>query len=170
MILKEILKRKSVRSYLDKPVKEEKLNEVLEAGRLAPSACNIQPWKFIVVKDKKRREKLAIACKNQKFVGEVPVVIAACIVSKGYNMGRWYDSAVLDIGIAFDHMTLQAVHLGLGTCWIGAFKENEVKKILKIPDEIRVAALLTLGYPKDPSIVKKSRKPIEEIVSYKKYT
>jgi nitroreductase len=85
-------------------------------------------------------------------------------------MGRWYDSAVLDIGIAFDHMTLQAVHLGLGTCWIGAFKENEVKKILKIPDEIKVAALLTLGYPKDASIVKKIRKPIEEIVSYKKYT
>ncbi|NCO28224.1 MAG: nitroreductase [Caldiserica bacterium CG02_land_8_20_14_3_00_36_38] len=170
MILEEILKRKSVRSYLDKPVKEEKLNEVLEAGRLAPSACNIQPWKFIVVKGKKRREKLAIACKNQKFVGEVPVIIAACIVSKGYNMGGWYDSAVLDIGIAFDHMTLQAVHLGLGTCWIGAFKENKVKKILEIPDEIKVAALLTLGYPKDPTEVKKNRKPIEEIVSYKKYT
>ena len=170
MILKEILKRKSVRSYLDRPVEDEKLSEVLEAGRLAPSASNIQPWKFIVAKDKETRDKLAIACKNQKFVEEAPIVIAACIISKGYDMGKWYDSAVLDIGIALDHMTLQAVHLGLGTCWIGAFKENEVKKILKIPDEIRVAALLTLGYPKDPSMVKKNRKPIEEIVSYKKYT
>jgi len=170
MILKEILKRKSVRSYLDRPVEDEKLSEVLEAGRLAPSASNIQPWKFIVVKDKKRREKLEVACKNQKFVGEVPVIIAACIVSKGYNIGGWYDSALLDIGIAFDHMTLQAAHLDLGTCWIGAFFEDKVKKILEIPDNIRVAALLTLGYPKDPTSVKKNRKPIEEIVSYKKYT
>jgi nitroreductase len=170
MILKEILKRKSVRSYLDRPVEDEKLNEVLEAGRLAPSASNIQPWKFIVVKDKETRDKLAIACKNQKFVEEAPIVIAACIISKGYDMGKWYDSAVLDIGIALDHMTLQAAHLDLGTCWIGAFFEDKIKKILEIPDNIRVAALLTLGYPKDPTSVKKNRKPIEEIVSFEKYT
>jgi nitroreductase len=170
MILEEILKRKSVRAYLNKEVKKEVLSEILEAGRFAPSACNIQPWKFIVVRNKKRREKLSVAFhNNNKFVAEAPIIIAACIISEGYNMGGWYDSAVLDIGIAFDHMTLQAVNLGLGTCWIGGFYEDKVKKILNIPDEIRVAALLTLGYPKDISIIKKSRKPIEAIVSYEKY-
>ena len=169
MLLEEILKRKSVRIYLNKEVKKEVISEILEAGRLAPSACNIQPWKFIVVRNKKRREKLSVACNNQEFVGDAPVIIAACIISEGYNMGGWYDSAVLDIGIAFDHMTLQAVNLGLGTCWIGAFNEESIKKLLGIPHNVRVAALLTLGYPKDISIIKKSRKPIEAIVSYEKY-
>jgi len=169
MLLEEILKRKSVRTYLNKEVKKEVLSEILEAGRLAPSACNIQPWKFVVVRNKKRREKLSVACNNQEFVGDAPVIIAACIISEGYNMGGWYDSAVLDIGIAFDHMTLQAVSLGLGTCWIGAFNEESIKKLLGIPHNVRVAALLTLGYPKDISIIKKSRKPIEAIVSYEKY-
>jgi len=165
MLLEEIIKRKSVRAYMNKEVEKELLFEVLEAGRLAPSALNIQPWKFIVITDRNLREKLMVACDNQKFVGEAPVVITACIVSKGYNMGGWYDSAILDIGIALDHMTLEAVHLGLGTCWIGDFNEESVKKLLHIPHKVRLAALLTLGYPK----IKKSRKPLDEIVSYEKY-
>ena len=165
MLLEEIIKRKSVRAYMNKEVEKELLFEVLEAGRLAPSALNIQPWKFIVITDRNLREKLMVACDNQKFVGEASVVITACIVSKGYNMGGWYDSAILDIGIALDHMTLEAVHLGLGTCWIGDFNEESVKKLLHIPHKVRLAALLTLGYPK----IKKSRKPLDEIVSYEKY-
>jgi nitroreductase len=169
MLLEEIIKRKSVRAYMNKEVEKELLFEVLEAGRLAPSALNIQPWKFIVITDRNLREKLAVACDNQKFVGEAPVVITACIVSKGYNMGGWYDSAILDIGIALDHMTLEAVHLGLGTCWIGDFNEESIKKLLDIPHNVRLAALLILGYPKDSSIIKKSRKPLDEIVSYEKY-
>lgn len=169
MLLEEIIKRKSVRAYMNKEVEKELLLEVLEAGRLAPSALNIQPWKFIVITDRNLREKLAVACNNQKFVGEAPVVITACIVSKGYNMGGWYDSAILDIGIALDHMTLEAVHLGLGTCWIGDFNEESVKKLLDIPHNVRLPALLTLGYSKDSSIIKKSRKPLDEIVSYEKY-
>ncbi len=169
MILEEIIKRKSVRSYLDKEVEEAKIMEVIEAGRFAPSASNIQPWKFILTTDKDIRNELSIACNRQRFVAEAPVIITACVICRGYNMGGWYDSACLDIGIALDHMTLEAVHLGLGTCWIGAFSEERVKKILNIPGNIKVAALLTLGYPRDPSIIKKHRKPLEEILCREKY-
>lgn len=170
MILEAILKRRSVRSYLDKDVEEEKLMEVLEAGRLAPSACNIQPWKFIVLKDREVRSKMVKACANQNFVGSAPVLIVGCIVSKGYSMGGWFDSNILDIGIALDHMTLQAAHLGLGTCWIGAFNEKEVKDLLSIPNEVRVVAILTLGYPKNVNIFEKDRKSLKDVVSFDKFS
>lgn len=170
MILDAILKRRSVRSYLNKEVEEEKLREVLEAGRLAPSACNIQPWKFIVVRDPSIRKQMVSACANQKFVYEAPVLIVGCIVEKGYNMGGWYDSNILDIGIALDHMTLQAAHIGLGTCWIGAFDEMQVKRLLNIPEHVRVAAILTLGYPKNGNVFEKDRKPFEEVVCFEKFS
>ncbi|MFU2157470.1 MAG: nitroreductase family protein [Caldisericum sp.] len=170
MILEAILKRRSVRNYQEKDVEEEKLKEVLEAGRLAPSACNIQPWKFVVVKDKETRKKMVSACANQKFVGEAPVLIVGCITERGYLMGGWYDSNILDLGIALDHMTLQAAHLGLGTCWIGAFNEGEVKKLLNIPQNVRVAAILTLGYPRNGNIFEKDRKSLEEVVSFEKFS
>lgn len=169
MILEAILKRKSVRSYLDTDVEEEKLREVLEAGRIAPSACNIQPWKFIVVKDPEKRRLLAEASKGQSFVGKAPVLIVGCLVERGFNMGDWYDSGVLDVGIALDHMTIQAAYLGLGTCWIGAFNEKEVKRILGVPAEVRVVALLTLGYPRNSNIAGKDRKPLNEVVSFEKF-
>lgn len=170
MILEAILKRRSVRSYLNKEVEEEKLREVLEAGRLAPSACNIQPWKFVVVTNAETRKKMVAACANQKFVGEAPVLIVGCITEKGYPMGGWYDSNILDLGIALDHMTLQAAHLGLGTCWIGAFSESEVKRILEIPANVRVGAILTLGYPKNGNVFEKDRKSFNEVVVYEKFS
>ena len=169
MILKEIVERYSVRKYLDKDVEEEKLREVLEAGRLAPSACNYQPWKFIVVRDKEIRKKIAEPTTWAKFIAEAPVLIVACKVRDGFLMGGWYDSAILDIGIALDHMTLQATHLGLGTCWIGDFNEKLVKELLEIPENVRVVALLTLGYPREKKIPKKKRKPFEEVVSFEKF-
>lgn len=169
MILKEVFERYSVRKYLDKDVEEEKLREVLEAGRLAPSACNYQPWKFIVVRDKEIRKKIAEPTTWAKFIAEAPVLIVACKVRDGFLMGGWYDSAILDIGIALDHMTLQATHLGLGTCWIGDFNEKLVKELLEIPENVRVVALLTLGYPREKKIPKKKRKPFEEVVSFEKF-
>ena len=170
MILEAILKRRSVRSYLNKEVEEEKLREVLEAGRLAPSACNIQPWKFVVVRNEETRKKMVRACANQKFVGEAPVLVVGCITQKGYLMGGWYDSNILDLGIALDHMTLQAAHLGLGTCWIGAFNEDEVRSILDIPKSVRVGAILTLGYPKNGNVFEKDRKSFDEVVSFEKFS
>jgi len=170
MVIKEILDRYSVRSYLSNEIPENDLNEILESARLAPSACNIQPWKFVVVKDPKIRGELAVACKNQIFVAEAPVVIAGCLKeAEAYRMSTRYDSGALDLGIAMTNMTLQAVKSGLGTCWIGAFYEDQVQNILKIPKEIRVVALLTLGYPKNKDIPVKIRKKLSDIVCYNEY-
>lgn len=159
-----IKKRKSVRSYLAKDVEEEKLKLILEAARLAPSASNRQEWRFVVVRDKKTRSLLMKAAKNQSFVAEAPVVIACCAKTDNHMMSCAQLCYPIDVAIAIDHMTLLAVELGLGTCWVGAFYEQEVKKILGIPKEIRVVELLTLGYSKDESILEKDRKPFEEIV------
>ena len=168
-VMEAIKKRRSIRGYKDSEVEEEKLNLVLEAGRLAPSANNRQEWKFIVVKDKNTREKLSLAAHNQKFVGEAPVVIAACAVTEtDHIMACGQLSYPIDLAIAVDHMTLKAVEEGLGTCWIGAFDEEEAKKILGIPDTIRVVALLPLGYPVSiPSPT--PRKSKEEIILFEKW-
>ena len=169
MILKEILERQSVREYTEKEIEDEKLTDVLEAGRLAPSANNIQPWRFIVVKDAQTRARIARPTTWARFIADAPVLIVACKVCDSYNMGGWFDSAVLDIGIAVDHMTLQAVHLGLGTCWVGDFNEKIVKQELEIPDNIRVAALLTVGYPKSGRASRKLRRPLSEVVSFERF-
>ena len=158
-----IRKRRSVRSYQDRPVEKEKLEKVLEAARLAPSAKNRQEWRFIVVTDEEKIKMLVDACKGQRFVGEAPVVIVGLADS---SVSRWYK---VDIGIAMEHMALEAVELGLGTCWIGAFYPEKVKEILDIPDEKEVVALLTLGYPKDEGEHITSRKSLNEIVCYNRY-
>ena len=162
--------RKSVRGYEPIEVEEDKLMRILEAGRLAPSARNLQEWRFIVVKDSSTRKKLAVAAKNQVFVGEAPIVIACCAETDGYVMTCGQQSYPIDLAIAIDHITLAAVEEGLGSCWIGAFYEDQVKKILGIPDKIRVVQMLTLGYEKGGQTrVAKSRKSIDEIVRREKW-
>jgi nitroreductase len=158
--------RKSVRKYLSKTVEKEKLTAILEAGRLAPSASNRQEWRFVVVSDNETRRKLAEAANKQIFIGEAPVVIAACAETDGHVMRCGQPCYPIDVAIALDHMTLTAVELGLGTCWIGAFDESRVKQILGIPAKIRVVALMPLGYPSDASMAKKQRLPFNEIVKY----
>ena len=138
--------RRSIRSFLDRNVEEETLGRVLDAGRLAPSARNLQDWKFVVVRDKETRRRLAEAARNQQFIAQAPVVIAACGTSD-YVMTCGQHAYTIDVSIAVDHITLAAFSLGLGTCWIGAFYEDKVKEILGIPADIRVVALLPLGYP-----------------------
>ena len=137
-VMDAIRTRKSVRSYLDRPVEDEKLNAVLEAGRLAPSASNRQEWRFVIVRDPGTRERLAAAAGGQAFVGGAPVVIVACAMTDGHVMKCGQLSYPIDVAIALDHMTLAAVEQGLGTCWIGLFDEQKVKEILGIPEEIRV--------------------------------
>ncbi len=163
-----INERRSIRHYKPDPVQDEKLQKVLEAARLAPSAGNRQPWKFIVVKDEVRRRALAGAANNQSFVAKAPVVIAACAVQTDHVMANGQYCYPIDVAIAVDHMTLAAVEEGLGTCWIGAFSEPEVKRILQIPDQVRVIALLPLGYPESPPRTF-SRKSLDEIVCYEKF-
>ncbi|MEA1940573.1 MAG: nitroreductase family protein [Candidatus Caldatribacteriota bacterium] len=169
MVLEAIKKRQSVRSYQDKEIPEDVLQQILEAGRLAPSAKNGQPWKFIVVKDKKLREKLVPACKNQNFVGEASVVIVGCATNPNYKMGNGEYSYTIDLAIALDHMSLEAASSGLGTCWIGAFYQDKVKEVLEIPEDISVVTLMTLGFPQALD-TKKGRKDLSEIVCYDKYT
>jgi nitroreductase len=168
-VIETIRLRKSVRAYADRPVEEQKLHAVLEAARLAPSASNRQEWRFVVVRDAEMRKKLAIAAGGQGFVGQAPVVIAACAETDGHVMVCGQQCYPIDVAIAVDHMTLAAVDLGLGTCWIGKFDETKVKELLGIPAQVRVVELLTFGYPLNPDPNQKIRLPLEKIVKYERW-
>ncbi len=162
----EVIKaRRSIRKYKDKPVEAEKLITVLEAGRLAPSARNMQDWRFVVVQDAAMREKLVPAANNQIFVGQAPVVIACCTEQGDYTMRCGQPAGTIDVAIAIDHMTLAAEELGLGTCWIGSFYPDQVRSVLKIPESIQIVELLTLGYP-DEMPEPKPRLKLNQICYY----
>ncbi len=164
-VLEVIRTRRSIREYSDKPVEHEKIDRLLEAARLAPSASNRQEWRFVVVTDPARRAALVKPANDQAFVGEAPVVIAACAEHDGHVMRCGQLSYPIDVAIAVDHMTLQAAAEGLGTCWIGAFYEEPVKEILGIPAAISVVELLTVGYPASQP-TRFSRLPLERIVHW----
>lgn len=171
MSVLDIMKsRRSVRKYKNKAIPEGTLNKVLEAARIAPSGKNFQPWKFIIVQDREKKEELAVASRNQSFIAQAPVVIVACgFPEKSYQyQGNYMKSWSIDVSIAVDHLMLMAWEEGLGTCWIGAFREDEVKQVLSIPDEVRVLALTPLGYP-DEEPKDRGRKELGEIISYDKY-
>jgi nitroreductase len=123
----------------------------------------------VIVRESATRKKLAEVAGGQSFVGEAPVLIVACAETDGHVMRCGQLSYPIDVAIALDHMTLAAVELGLGCCWIGLFDEKKVKEILHIPDEIRVVELMPLGYPADPSAIAKKRFPLDRIVKYEKW-
>ena len=169
-VFEAIQKRHSVRAYKSTPIPEEKLMKILEAGRLAPSASNIQPWHFIVVKDPEKRKKLAKS-KWARFLAEAPVVIVGCGNQKASP--KWF---MVDVAIAMQNMVLAATGEGLGTCWVGSFNEREVKELLKIPENYKVIALLAVGYPREKldltgkvlHLVRR-RKKLSDIVSFEEY-
>jgi nitroreductase len=160
--------RRSVRSYKDLAVENKEIEKVLEAGRLAPSANNRQEWKFIVVKDTETKKKLARAAMNQSFIGQAPVVLVACATESKAVMLCGHPTYAVDVSIAFAYMLLQAYELGLGTCWIGAFREDEVKSILGVPTHATVVALSPLGYPVTGPAAR-SRKRLDEISCFEMY-
>jgi len=169
MDVKEAIeKRNSIRAYEDKPVPEDKLMRVLEAARLAPSGHNGQARKFIVVRDDERRQALGQAAGGQYHVHTAPVIIAAVAMNPKELMPCGIPTSPVDLAIAIDHMTLAAVEEGLGTCWIGAFSQEEVKRILEVPGEMSVINLLTLGFPAE-SGRPKNRKALEDIICYETY-
>lgn len=137
------MSRRSVRAYEDRPVPGDVLTKVLEAGRVAPSSSNYQPWHFIIVKDPATRKGLSKG-RNAGFLKDTPVVIVGC-GNKKINE-RWYK---VDTTIALENMVLAATGEGLGTCWIGSFDEEDVKSLLKVPADWSVVAMLALGYPKE---------------------
>ncbi len=165
-VFEAIRMRRSIRKYKPRPVEKEKLERVLEAGRLAPSAVNRQPWHFIVVTDPSVREALRASYGQDWFVN-APVIIAACADTDSAWVRRdgepyWK----VDVAIAFQNMILCATEEGLGTCWIAAFNEDAARKALKIPEKVRIVALTPLGYPDETKGEVTDRKPLKEIVHY----
>ena len=165
-IYETIAARKSVRAFKRDDVPEDVLCRVLEGARLAPSANNRQEWRFVVVRDESKRQRLSQAAYGQGFVASAPVVLVCCAQTDEHRMTCGQFAYSIDVAIAVDHLTLCAVAEGLGTCWIGAFDEDRVKEILKIPPAIRVVVLLPMGYPQDPAPVGKQRLPLTRIVKH----
>jgi len=175
-----VLQRQSDRNYIEnKLVERRKILNCIEASRLAPSACNSQPWHFIIVDEPKLKSEVANAMSNKllplnHFTNQAPVMVV--IVNEGSNFTatlgnkiKQKDLSATDIGIAAEHFCLQAVEEGLGTCMLGWFDEKKIKELLNIPKNKRIELLITLGYPKPDSTRIKKRKKIEEIVSYNSY-
>lgn len=174
-----IKKRESVRSYINKEVEKEKIEQCLEAARLAPSACNAQPWKFIVVNEKSKLceirssiydplvkiNKFALTC--ECFI--VVVSEKRNLTSKIGEIVKRKDYTSLDIGMACEHICLQATELDLGTCIIGWFKENNVKRLLNIPKSKEVPLIIAIGYHENKCPRNKVRKDLNHIVSYNNY-
>lgn len=167
-VFEAITNRRSIRKYKNTEIEDEKLQKILEAARIAPSAANRQEWKFIVVNDPETRARLVNAANGQRFVAEAPVTIVACSTESERVMPCGQYAYTVDLSIAVSFMILEATELGLGTCWLGAFDEKQVKEILDIPDDIRVPAMFTLGYA-DENPGPRPRKDLDSILSYERY-
>ena len=166
---KVIEQRYSVRAYQSQAIEKDKLNEVLEAARIAPTAANRQPFKIIVIETKGREAELKRIYGKKWFV-EAPIVIGVCAVTTDAWVRR-EDGAnygIVDATIIMDHLILAATNLGLGTCWVGAFDPVAVREILELPENVELVAFTPLGYPADKSRPKK-RKELIEIIKYEKW-
>jgi nitroreductase len=165
----EVIKsRYSVRAYKSVPVEESKLMQILEAARLAPTACNMQPFQFIIIHTKGREGDLKRIYHDSWFA-KAPIVICACAVeSQGWRRADGKSYAAIDLAIAVDHLILAAADLGLGTCWVGAFDVNATREILKLPPDVEPLIFISLGYPDDKP-GSKYRKPLAELVRYEHY-
>lgn len=173
-VFESIVSRQSVRTYDKKNVPNELIGQLLEAAVHAPSAGNMQPWKFIVVKDKNTKKELSIAALMQRHVEEAPVVIVVCAnlekSSDRYGERGKNLYCIQDTAAAIENMLLVATSLGLGACWNGAFEENKVKSILSIPDKFMPVALITLGFPLPyAKPTKTMRVPFENVTYSEKY-
>jgi nitroreductase len=170
-VYEAIQKRKSIRSYEQTPVPQETIMKLLETARIAPSAANRQPWHFIVVTDAEKRKELSKGI-FAKFLAEAPTVIVACGDVKAST--DWY---AVDVSLAVENMILAATAEGLGTCCIGSFSEENVKKTLGIPTNLNVVMMLAVGYPRDKEsfasrlskLAIGRRKKLEDIVSLEEY-
>ncbi len=166
-IMEAIQNRRSIRNYKSTPVEKEKLEKILEAGRLAPSARNVQAWKFIMVTDPETISKLAPACCGQSSVAQAPAFLAVC-TNEPSVMACGQPARTIDGAIAMSFMILEAEELGLGTCWIGAFYNDQVKEVLGIPEEFDVVAVTPIGYAaEEPSA--RPRKGTDDVVRWEKF-
>ncbi len=171
--------RQSCRKYADKPVEKELLEKCIEAARLAPSACNSQPWHFVVVNNAEISKQVAQATfsdlvRFNKFAVTAPVFVVIVIekpktITQVGGMIKNLDYPLYDIGITAIQFCLQAEELGLGTCMMGWFNEKKIKSLLNIPAKKRIGLIISLGYPATDNKRQKIRKSFEEIVSYNQY-
>ena len=174
-VLDAIRQRRSVRSFSTQPIPDKLMQRMREALQSAPSACNYQPWHFVLVEDDRLRRQLAEASQKQLWMADAPVTIVACgLPDRAYKkMGGSGNSVEIDVAIALDHLTLAAVADGLGTCWFGAFSESQVKELLGVPPDVRVIAMTPLGYPSSPDLnhplKEGQRKPEDEVFSIDGY-
>lgn len=173
-------KRQSVRKYSNKPIEREKIDRCLKAAQLAPSACNSQPWHYIIVDDPSLREQVANESYNtlaafNKFAVNAPLIVVLVMekpnaLSQIGGRIKSKDFYLMDIGITAAHFCLQAAEDGLGTCMLGWFNEKKLKKILNIPEKRGIGLVITMGYPETEEIRPKKRKTVEEISQYNKYS
>ena len=181
MALLDLIKhRKSIRDFLDRPVEREKIMMCLEAARLAPSECNSQPWKFIVVDDVQLKNKLCDAAFSgiyfiNTFCKRAPVIVVVVsekskFIARVGGVFRGTKYYLIDIGIACEHFVLQAEDLNLGTCWIGWFNEGAVKSVLNIPQSKKIDILLALGYyDREKAHPEHGKEPMDKIASFNSY-
>lgn len=179
-MLKQIENRRSIRKYLNKKVEKEKLVQLLESARLAPSGSNTQPWAFIIIESEDTKEKLSIADHQQKWMMTAPIFIVCvadirCRIPMGTKVRLDENSSepelkqiIRDTAIAMEHILLEAEHLGLAACWTAWFEQDDVRPILNIPDDKYVCGIITLGYG-DEAPKQRPRKGMEEIVRYEKW-
>ncbi|RJX20321.1 MAG: nitroreductase family protein [Ammonifex sp.] len=169
-IVSIIKERRSVRRFKKEPVSREVIENLLEAARWAPSGGNIQPWFFYVVGDQDKRACLAAASLNQRFIAEAPVVIVVCAEpsrsARIYGERGRYVYCIQDTAAAVQNILLAATAYGLGSCWVGAFDENQVRHCLGIPAERRPVALIPLGYPDIDPEKRTGRRSLDEIRKY----
>lgn len=161
--------RTSIRSFTEANVSDDDIEKLIDAARRAPSAGNIQPWEFVVVRKPEMKRRLATAALDQNFVEEAPVVIVVCAdqiaSSRGYGSRGANLYCIQDTAAAIENMLLAACALSLGTCWVGAFHEEEVRKALRVPQGIRPVAIVLIGYPSERPRPR-SRRPLEKIIHH----
>ena len=178
-MIKEIEERRSIRKYKNIQVEEEKIREILESGRIAPSGSNTQPWHFIVIKSEEMRKKVSYVCHDQKWMLQAPVFIACvadirCRIKEGdisineKSSENEVKLIIRDTSLAIENMMLQASEAGLGTCCVAWFTEKEIRPVLNIPDDKYVVAVITVGYS-DEQPKMRPRKSLEEIVHYEQW-
>ena len=161
-VMPEIRNRISVRNFKDKAIKKDVINRVLEAGQLAPSAKNRQPWRFIVIDTPELKEKIQEAAYGQEHVGKAGAIILACSTNIEYEMPNGQRSYPIDISFAVSFMMLQAEHEGLGSCVVTTYDEQEIKNLISVPYSMRVVMLLLVGYT-DEHLIVRDRKQIKRI-------
>ena len=171
-VLEAIKERRSIRAYAAKEVSEEDVERLIEAARWAPSAGNIQPWAFVIVKDVETKRKLSSAALNQTLIQEAPVIIVVCAdlirSSSGYGSRGVHLYSIQDTAAATENILLAAQELGLATCWVGAFREDEVAKAVKAPRNLRPVAMVAVGYPAERPVAPQKRS-FNEIVHYETF-